>query len=520
MDAGPQRRWQACRWQTLLVAVLGACLFPQRGFSDDVQALDASLTRFRRLVQVEKLADFELRWRDYIEQLHKSPGSSGSLAPVGAADAAAGWPMDRLTVKNGVVHCGLYRGELPDGRIDLYEVIRRPGKQLFFLARPIPPGDVTARHDLSEEDRTRLRDLIDKYKNRQEHETLNKQSLVFGERRDDFGRRLTTYRSEAFDLESTADDDTTRTAVVRIDQRVKAYRKLLPPKVEPERPLRILLLSSKAEYDLYLDRRGLKVANPAFYDARENLVVAVAERGMLLRKRTEAEQHNLAVEQELQREKADLDKILRADSKTFRDLGADKDEIVGTNSQRRLRFAKRQEEVERQLKECKKNNQRKFDELTDQMFRTIHHEAFHAYLANYVYNPATHNVPRWLNEGLAQVFEGGHLESGCLRIDAPDPAKLERLWNDLKRPEALSLIEVFRAQPEAFLGIHRGAAPRGADGPQAGGPPGAAAPAGAASGVLSEAERYYLYSWGLAHFLTFEHRVLGTPALDAFLERR
>ena len=64
------------------------------------------------------------------------------------------------------------------------------------------------------------------------------------------------------------------------------------------------------------------------------------------------------------------------------------------------------------------------------MFVRLFHEAFHAYLENYVYPQTDHDVPRWLNEGLAQVFEGGQLESGSLRLDAPDTARLKLLQED------------------------------------------------------------------------------------------
>src|SRR5207249_622937 len=39
------------------------------------------------------------------------------------------------------------------------------------------------------------------------------------------------------------------------------------------------------------------------------------------------------------------------------------------------------------------------------MFRRLFHEAFHAYLNTFVYPPEEGEMPRWFNEGLAQVFE-------------------------------------------------------------------------------------------------------------------
>ena len=44
-----------------------------------------------------------------------------------------------------------------------------------------------------------------------------------------------------------------------------------------------------------------------------------------------------------------------------------------------------------------------------------------------VYPPAEHRVPRWLNEGLAQVFETAVVENGVPHFNSPDPVRLERI---------------------------------------------------------------------------------------------
>ena len=67
-----------------------------------------------------------------------------------------------------------------------------------------------------------------------------------------------------------------------------------------------------------------------------------------------------------------------------------------------------------------RKNSAKFTEVSGQMFTRLAHEAFHAY-RTYVYPRQEYDVPRWLNEGLAQVFEAGlPLEADTLRIDTPD----------------------------------------------------------------------------------------------------
>src|SRR6516225_9397706 len=53
-----------------------------------------------------------------------------------------------------------------------------------------------------------------------------------------------------------------------------------------------------------------------------------------------------------------------------------------------------------------------FKEATRHLFQTLYHEAFHAYLVNFVYPPEDGEAPRWLNEGLAQIFETAIVEAG------------------------------------------------------------------------------------------------------------
>ena len=100
-----------------------------------------------------------------------------------------------------------------------------------------------------------------------------------------------------------------------------------------------------------------------------------------------------------------------------------------------------------------------FEKVTRQMFTRLYHEAFHAYLENCVYPHDRHDVPLWLNEGLAVLFEGGMLESGTLRIDAPDAAALRRLKADLAGDRPLTLTALLAADRSLF-------APTRDDGPQ------------------------------------------------------
>ena len=122
----------------------------------------------------------------------------------------------------------------------------------------------------------------------------------------------------------------------------------------------------------------------------------------------------------------------------------------------------------------------------------LYHEAFHAYLQNNVYPRQKYDVPPWLNEGLAVIFEGGLLEGNLLRVDAPNPDALKKLKADLAGPAPLELANLLAAGQGQFL-LMAGVRPAAVD-------------------------RYYVHAWGVAYYLTFEKHLLGSPALEKYLQ--
>jgi hypothetical protein len=286
--------------------------------------------------------------------------------------------------------------------------------------------------------------------------------------------------------------------VVRIDQRIKAYRRLLPPRnvnangIAPSRPVTILILGSAREYQKYLDDRGWKVPNPAFYVPEHNLVVAYSEQDQLNATIQAAQAANQAALTQAKKDMADLQQALAKDAQDLRNLKFPPAAIKQANMLRQAAAVSKIERNKRLVAACERKNQQLLEEQLDQMYRVLYHELFHAYLETNVYDQKRHHVPRWLNEGLAQVVENGRVEGGQLRVDAPDLDRLKRLYADLSRNDTLTLVGLLAARPEAFGGIHT---PKG------------------------EADRYYLYSWGLAYYLAFDKRILGTKGLDTFVVR-
>ncbi|HEX4607040.1 MAG TPA: hypothetical protein VH092_02435, partial [Urbifossiella sp.] len=127
-----------------------------------------------------------------------------------------------------------------------------------------------------------------------------------------------------------------------------------------------------------------------------------------------------------------------------------------------------------------------------------------AYAAAFAYPPlpadrvktgdGTGELPRWLNEGLAQVFERAVVEAGEVRADAPDPERLLRVKDILRKKNGAALMplaELLAAGPDVFLAHH--------------------------GGGRADADRAYLTCWALAHYLTFDRRAVGSAGFRAYL---
>jgi len=369
--------------------------------------------------------------------------------------------------------------------LNLIQIQRPSGQPMYLVIRPIERSAIAAVVRLDDPQRARLRQQIEQFVNRARIEAGRMEGVrLTSVTRNDL--HFQRYRGKWFTLDSTADEPTTRRIIVRLEQVFTAYRQILAPRTEPQRPVQMVVLGSMAEYRTHLARLGLSLQNPACFIAEENLVVAgsdVRQVGAALAKvRTQHDQLQDELDlllKEMPLRLADLARQMQAD-------GLPSDQVTRALLNKRREFEAGIKKKRNDVQAANRENDRIFQSATNQMFTRLYHEAFHAYLENYVYPHETHAVPVWLNEGLAQVCEAGLLESDTLRIDAPNREALKRLQADLRGKQPLSLEGVLAAGPGDFL-----------------------------SGEQSN--RLYVYSWGLAYYLTFEKRLLGSPALDQYV---
>jgi hypothetical protein len=280
--------------------------------------------------------------------------------------------------------------------------------------------------------------------------------------------------------------------IVRMEQIFAAFRQILPPRTEPQRSPRIVVIGSMEEYQAYLGRLGLAISNPACFLEEHNLIVAGSNLAPFAAELAKTKDEHDRLRKQLEEWEAGLTARLAQKAKEGRESGMTQEQIQKTLQMLRAGDQRKIDELRQKLDVVDRANQRRFDEATKRMFPRLYHEAFHAYLENYVYPHEKCDVPRWLNEGLAVMFEGGYLRGSTLRVDAPSREALAQLKADLAGPNPLSIKELLEADPRAFVSHDH-------DG-------------------VAGSNRHYFYSWGVAYSLTFSMHLLGKPALDRYVE--
>ncbi len=399
--------------------------------------------------------------------------------------------MEQVLLKDGKIFRGLVES-IDHDSLEFVEIHRPQGQPMYLVIRPIERAAVQRIERLDESQRELLKRRIHSFKNRARIEARRMESVPLVKVNLD-GTRCYRYEGDWLQLESTLDEELTRQVIVRLEQMLLAFRQVLPPRHRPEpgQTMKMKVFGTTDQYYQFLRERGIDLLNLAYYDARRNLVVAGSDINHFSERRTAArEQH-----QKLQAERAalgqSLPEQLRKLNEDLEKRGVDAQQRRKIRTAAQQRWQEQQKELARRIAEAERRNSALLDRVIEQMLQRLYHEAFHAYLESYVYRSAEQDVPRWLNEGLAQVFESGRLEVDTLRIDAPLPHALAQLQADLKSSQPLSLAEVITAAPEKFLVPHR-------------------------SGDTASA-RHYLYSWGLAYYLMFELALLENDALDRYV---
>jgi chaperonin cofactor prefoldin len=272
---------------------------------------------------------------------------------------------------------------------------------------------------------------------------------------------------EHFVLESNVNEDLFVRSAKRLALLYNAFSHTLPARHPSGKPTTILLAGTQADYQALLRERGLNIFNPAFYDPARNQVVCGTDLERLGAQLEQARKDNEKVAEELKKRMSELQTLYK---------GKVPPEVLRPLV-----------DSEKQLVAARAANDKFFDEATRVLFGRLSHESFHAYLAAFVYTGERAEMPRWLNEGLAQLYETALIEGDEVRIARPNPERLKRAR---AANELVPLKDLLRSGPKQFVVAH------------------------ASDKELSD--RYYLTSWALALYLASEGRILGTKKLDDY----
>jgi hypothetical protein len=412
-----------------------------------------------------------------------------SLVWAGAvADVSLGgddWKYDTVYLKNGTSYRGLVsqRG----GGVRMWCIVRNPGRPAVFYRLDFAEDEIARVEMLPDDEHEKLRQRFEAL--REEHRRFpdpwriieSEEAAIPGADkiklqeipwRGDEKTKALAYRSTYFELESNAARRIVLVAAGQLEQVYAAYAHRLPPRAKG-RPTTILLPRSWADYQALVRGQGRNLLNPAFFDPDKNQIVCAFDWKHMSEELQRVHGEHFQQLEKAKKCEAELRKAYKGD------IPADLRAVLVEQCRR--------------IQDAERHNHETCARARQHLFQRLFHEAFHAYLLNFVYPPRNGELPRWLNEGLAQIFEAAVFEVGELRIGHADPGRLKAVGGALDNNALLRLADLLRSKPEQFLVSH--------------------------DGDRRMSDRYYLASWALAFYLTFDRKLIGTPALDTYVHQ-
>jgi len=384
----------------------------------------------------------------------------------------APWVFDVVHLSSGTIFRGLILEE-NSTNISFLCIRRQPGRATVFLPTVFSPREIARVERLNKSEREQLQRRVAIL--RGETETRESRLRQLELRPIDWFDRPAAgqeYRSDWFALQSDAPEEIVRRAALRLEEVFAAFGRFLPARQVESSPIIIRLLRSRDEYRTLLRSENRSFENTAFYDPAGRRVVCATDLERLGHDLHRVRQQHQQMRGELDRHEAALTRLYKG-SELLRHIQPIRD------TRSRIDQADRQ-------------NETVFAQTTRNLFATLTHEAFHAYVDSAAELPVGAELPRWLNEGLAQVFESAIVEGGELRLGHADTQRLSRIKDMVRKKSLTPLESILKSRADQFLADH-GSAYAGAD-------------------------QHYLAAWGLAMYLTFERRLVGSQQFAEYLK--
>jgi hypothetical protein len=382
------------------------------------------------------------------------------------------WKFDTVRLKSGRVLRGLIDKEDQD-EVHLRCVLQNPDSPATVIRTSIERSEIKERgiERVDAKDREILKARMDALDRTILMQELEKLVLEAAEWPEAVNKGF-SYRSDHFVLISNAQEEIVRRVAYQLGQIFKAYSCYLPPRHAVGPPTRIMLYQTMGEYHEALRKQGRYIANPALYDPVRNEIICASELKQLGEDLKKCRTEHLQLKKRLEVQEREWDKIYN--------------KKIPTKLRKELASASREIDI------AEAANHGIYEKATQRLFQTLYHESFHAYLANFVYHRNEAEVPRWLNEGLAQLFENAILEGGTLRVGHADRLRLAQAQALLKDGKLPSIADLLRSGPKQFLIGH--------------------------TDDRAISDQYYLMSWAVAFYLTFDLGKLHSPEMTTYVQ--
>ncbi len=293
---------------------------------------------------------------------------------------------------------------------------------------------------------------------------------------DDPNQTAWAFESPYFSLATNLREPLAVLVSLQLEEVFRAISNLFPPRL-PGKPTRIRIWADQAGYIKAVSRGQASFDHPAVFDSLTNRIFAGTELARLEGESTELRRHHAKQLGILNLREIEIQKAMGG--------------RVPTD------FAEMAVRARRELRDADQKNDQAIRQSRKQLLQILNHESIHAYLGNWVYDQKQQPLPRWLNEGLAQVYETSVIEAGELRADWPDSIRLAGVRQLIREGRFPSLGRILADSPDHFLVR------------LAGGP---------GNSNRESSREAYLASWILTYHLTFGKKLLPGQKVDQYLE--
>ena len=370
------------------------------------------------------------------------------------------WKFEVLHRKTGMPFYGLLISESPNQAV-FKCIVRKPGSPTLVFTENFEKSTILKIDRLPEPERILLAAKLDSLAKERERLANTLRSLdpksIAGKNPIEYVKlekaiwpaskkdNAFSYSSQYFTLVTNSRPEMAQLAAIQLEQVYSAYARTLPP-------------------------RRINIKNPAYFDLSKNQIICGSDLDRLSTSQEKISSFHAKQLQDLLKRENDLKLLYK--NKIPPDLSAS---ILDSR---------------KKIKQADDGNLEMIQKERKRLFERLYHEAFHAYLSCAVVDPREGEIPLWLNEGLAQIFEAAVFEIGELRIGHADKTRLESVKLALNQNTLPTIKDLLTSQPALFLVYH--------------------------PSEKETSQRMYFASWALAFNLAFKQKVLGKQVLDDY----